>query len=189
MEELTTRERLILAGMDEITSYGLQGFSLRRVASACGVSCAAPYKHFADKQELFSQMVAYVNEKWRVRMQDKLRPEGRVEDQLADLAVDYVRFLCENPNFRSILMIKETGLDSPMAAQAAGLSVPVKRLFIMLGRKHRLSREELRDRIFIVRSLIYGATITVGAEPGSAQRRLAKLRVSLVNELSASVNI
>ena len=185
MEELSTREKLILAGMDEITSYGLQGFSLRRVAANCGVSCAAPYKHFADKQELFSQMVVYVNEKWRERLQGQLRPEGRVEDQIADLAVDYVTFLCENPNFRSILMIKETGLDSPMAAQAAGLSVPVKRLFIILGRKHRLTRGELRERIFIVRSLIYGATIILGAGEGAGSPHFESLRESLVSVLKA----
>lgn len=185
MEELSTREKLILAGMDEITSYGLQGFSLRRVAANCGVSCAAPYKHFADKQELFNQMVVYVNEKWLERLKGLLCSEGRVEDQIADIAVDYVTFLCEHPNFRSILMIKETGLDSPIAAQAAGLSVPVKRLFIMLGRKHRLTRAELRERIFVVRSLIYGATIILGADESSSASQFKTLRSAIVSGLEA----
>ena len=42
------REELILAGIEEIEAHGVRGFSLRRVAKKCGVSCAAPYKHFAD---------------------------------------------------------------------------------------------------------------------------------------------
>ena len=36
----TIRERLILAGIEEIRLHGLQDFSLRKAASACGVSCA-----------------------------------------------------------------------------------------------------------------------------------------------------
>lgn len=41
----STRETLILAGLEELNEYGVQHFSTRRVAKACGVSCAAPYKH------------------------------------------------------------------------------------------------------------------------------------------------
>ena len=113
MAELSTREKLILAGMEEIRAYGLQGFSLRRVAAVCGVSCAAPYKHFAGKEEMFSAMVDYVNEKWRERMRGVLVLNKPVEQTIADISADHVGFLCENPHFRSVLIIKETGLDLP----------------------------------------------------------------------------
>ena len=43
-----TRDRLIQAGLEELNQYGVQHFSTRRVAKVCGVSCAAPYKHFKD---------------------------------------------------------------------------------------------------------------------------------------------
>ena len=43
------REELIRAGIDEINIHGANGFSIRRIATACGVSSAAPYKHFKDK--------------------------------------------------------------------------------------------------------------------------------------------
>ena len=42
------REALILAGIHEINANGVASFSIRRVAEACGVSCAAPYKHFSE---------------------------------------------------------------------------------------------------------------------------------------------
>ena len=47
-EEASMRERLILAGIQEIDARGIQKFSMRQVANACGVSCAAPYQHFQD---------------------------------------------------------------------------------------------------------------------------------------------
>ena len=49
-EELPTA--LVLAGIKEIERHGLADFSLRRVASLCGVSCAAPYRHYKNKNEL-----------------------------------------------------------------------------------------------------------------------------------------
>ena len=69
-KELSTKEKLIIAGMDDIRFHGVQGFSLRRAAAACGVSCAAPYKHFADKQELFGAMIEYVEKAWYERIKE-----------------------------------------------------------------------------------------------------------------------
>ncbi|MBO4563748.1 MAG: TetR/AcrR family transcriptional regulator [Clostridia bacterium] len=183
MAEITTREKIILVGMDEIRAYGIRGFSLRRVAANCGISCAAPYKHFADKQQLFDEMVGYVNDKWRERQRTSLNLKQPVERTIAALAADYVDFLCENPHFKAVLMIKETGLDSPATASAAGLSVPVKRLFIVYGRKKGLSRAELRSRIFVVRSLIYGSAMILGADTELRGDRMEDLRDAVLAAL------
>lgn len=183
MADITTRERLILAGMDEIRAYGIQGFSLRRTAKNCGVSCAAPYKHFADKEELFAAMVDYVNEKWRASMKGGIDLRKPVEHTIAQLAIDYVRFLSDNPHFKSVLMIKETGLDSPAAREAGGLSIPAKRLFIIYGRKHGLDRDELRGRIFIIRSLIYGSVMILGTDDSRMEERMKELYCALLDEL------
>ena len=44
------REALIIAGIKEINVHGVSGFSIRRVAENCNVSCAAPYRHFESKE-------------------------------------------------------------------------------------------------------------------------------------------
>ena len=44
------RQLLIEAGIEEINRSGVTDFSVRRVAMECGVSCAAPYKHFKDRR-------------------------------------------------------------------------------------------------------------------------------------------
>lgn len=60
------REDLILAGINEINAYGANGFSVRRVANACQVSSAAPYKHFKDKKEFIGAIIDYVNDQLAV---------------------------------------------------------------------------------------------------------------------------
>ena len=52
-----TREELIKAGVEEINRYGVAGFSMRRIAQLCGVSCGAPYKHFGDRKEFIAAII------------------------------------------------------------------------------------------------------------------------------------
>lgn len=52
------RAALIDAGQQLIAERGLDAFSLRACARAAGVSHAAPYRHFADKQALIDAVAA-----------------------------------------------------------------------------------------------------------------------------------
>lgn len=52
-----TRERLRQAARDTLLETGLAGFSMRRVATACGVSATAIYRHYADKDALVGAAV------------------------------------------------------------------------------------------------------------------------------------
>lgn len=73
-EEASMRERLILAGIQEIEARGIQNFSMRQVANACGVSCAAPYKHFQDKNDLILSIVLYIQQQWHKKQQTHRGP-------------------------------------------------------------------------------------------------------------------
>ena len=63
----TLREKLILAGIKVIEENGVSGFSIRRTAAECGVSCAAPYKHFKDKEDLMTAIILYSKDRWHER--------------------------------------------------------------------------------------------------------------------------
>ena len=62
--ELKLRHRLILAGLKELEEHGVKDFSLRRVALNAEVSCAAPYRHFKDKEQLIGAIITYVKDGW-----------------------------------------------------------------------------------------------------------------------------
>lgn len=52
---MDTRRQLLSAARDLLVKQGLSGFSMRRVAAACGVSAPAIYRHFPDKDALLAQ--------------------------------------------------------------------------------------------------------------------------------------
>ena len=60
------RHRLILAGLKELEDHGVKDFSLRRVAINAEVSCAAPYRHFKDKEQLIAGIIDYVKDGWQL---------------------------------------------------------------------------------------------------------------------------
>ena len=92
------RNALIQAGLELLAEGGARELDLRKVARRVGVSHAAPYRHFADKQAL----IAAINEEgFRLlaeRIQATLReaPDEPLE-QLFGLALAYVRFAEAHP--------------------------------------------------------------------------------------------
>ncbi|MDO4418388.1 MAG: helix-turn-helix domain-containing protein [Eubacteriales bacterium] len=50
-------ENIIEAATAEFLKYGFQDASMRRIASAAGMSASGLYKHFAGKEEMFSALV------------------------------------------------------------------------------------------------------------------------------------
>ena len=103
MEE-TLRNRLIVTGAKEIAENGIAGFSLRKIASECGISCAAPYKHFKNKDELILEIIRYIHTQWEL-LRDQILSifEGDERRCLLEVCIAYIRFWITNPSYRKVL--------------------------------------------------------------------------------------
>lgn len=154
------REQLLLAGIDDINQNGIQNFSVRRVANACGVSCAAPYKHFEDKPAFLAAIVDYIDSLWKERKEKVLKkyPTGS-RRQLAEVSLEYVRFLVENPHFRSIIMGKDDEFDLRRDRSRGQVSNLTQGLIQDYCRSTGMSEQTRRLKTYVVRSLIYGAAL------------------------------
>lgn len=154
------REKLILAGLDEIRQHGVQALSMRRVAKVCGVSCAAPYKHFKDKDAFLTAIVDYIGALWSVRQQAVLaRYTRNLRQQLVESSLEYIRFLVENPAFRAIL-VSAAGEGQ---RSAAALSRRSREMIAAYAQSVGMDERTQRLKTYIIRSLIYGAAILFGS--------------------------
>lgn len=157
---MNVREQLLLAGIQEISQYGIQGFSIRRIAKECGVSCAAPYKHFKDRNSFVAAMIEYINKQWTDRQRKILLDfPNDTRKQLVAVSLEYVRFLYENPHFRSIIMLKDEEFDSVYKNMRGQLSAISRNLIHQYCEEAHISGDVAERKIYIIRSLIYGAAL------------------------------
>src|SRR6201997_2674796 len=90
------RSALVRAAMELLEEGGEAELSLRAVARRAGVSPAAPYRHYADREALVSAVAAVGYRELAERL-GAAHPAPSTRDQLADVAVAYVRFALDRP--------------------------------------------------------------------------------------------
>lgn len=154
------REQLIKAGIDEINEHGIAGFSIRRVAAKCGVSCAAPSKHFGDKNGFLASIIEYVNKQWREQQLIILEEiNGSLREQIVGVSVGYVKFLVEHPHFRSILMLKNDQFDNIYHKMRGEVSSITQQLIEKYCVSVNMDPDTRSRKQYVIRSLIFGAAL------------------------------
>ena len=176
------REALIIAGLKEIEVHGISDFSLRRVASACGVSCAAPYRHFKSKNDLILAIITYVNDKWSLLCDQILEIFKNDRRRcIIEICIANVRFWTANPHFRSIMLIDSKELDSDQLREKSRISGASDSLLLEYFRESGLSGTDAQKKLFIIRSVMYGSLQTA---EGSGIDAIATIKEFLEKELA-----
>lgn len=163
LNEINVRERLIQAGIEDLDRNGIHNFSVRRIAKGCGMSCAAPYKHFKDKREYFEEIIDYINRLWEGRQNKVLKSAPNdIRKQLVAISLEYIRFLVENPHFQSIILMKDEGLITEHSIIRGRLSKCSKNLISKYCAMVGMPKQTEVFKTYVVRSLIYGAALMIG---------------------------
>jgi AcrR family transcriptional regulator len=126
------RNALVQAGLELLAEGGAQELDLRKVARRAGVSHAAPYRHFADKQAL----IAAINEEGFRLLAEQIHATLREVtsepfEQLLGVARAYVGFAQAHPwlmreMFSGLTTPRETVASLHMASKTVyGLYVEV----------------------------------------------------------------
>lgn len=157
------RERLIIAGIRELETHGLNDFSLRRVAVASEVSCAAPYRHFRDKEELILEIIRYINRQWTLLQEQIILafPSDSTR-ALTELGIAHIRFWIANPNFRSVLLLDTPEQEDPRLAERRKISEGISSLIRTYCRERGDSAEKEAEKVYAFQALIYGTVLMLG---------------------------
>lgn len=159
-----SREKFIVAAIEEMQTHGISAFSIRRVAEKCGVSSGAPYKHFKNKNELVLESIRYINKKWGELQEEVLA--GCTEDprkRLVELSISYVRFLCSNPAFQSVLMLNDKSLQPEQLAEKAKISDLTEKIISDYCKSVGMNDKDRIRKTYAVRSFIFGAAFMINS--------------------------
>lgn len=181
------RERLIIAGIRELETHGLNDFSLRRVAVASEVSCAAPYRHFRDKEELILEIIRYINRQWTLLQEQIILafPSDSTR-ALTELGIAHIRFWIANPNFRSVLLLDTPEQDDPRLAERRKISEGISSLIRTYCRERGDSAQQETEKVYAFQALIYGTVLMLGnQELSNDGETIAMIRTRLGAILTA----
>ncbi|MCF3130119.1 TetR/AcrR family transcriptional regulator [Streptomyces olivochromogenes] len=114
------RAACLRAARDLLEEDGSAGLSLRAVARRAGVSATAPYRHYADRDALVSAVAA---EGYRELAEHlaAAHPSPKTPDELASVAVAYVRFALDRPAMFRVMFAEpcDPNSEERVAATAA----------------------------------------------------------------------
>ena len=116
------RSALLDAAVDIITELGPQQLTIREVARRVGVSHTAPYRHFADKDQLILAVVEQGFELMSQTMAEKkaAAPQDEI-NQFAASGQAYIDFALQHPAHYRIMysgnLLSSTGQQSLTAHQ------------------------------------------------------------------------
>ncbi len=87
-----------------INTSGEDSLSMRKLAEKCGVSMAAPYAHFKNKEEMINAIKEYVEESFTTYLETAISTcENDIEKKIITLGNAYITFFIENPEYFTFL--------------------------------------------------------------------------------------
>lgn len=93
------KNELIEKGIEIVNKCGLEQLSLRKVAMACNVSHAAPYSHFANKEELLSAMQLHITEQFTGILEETISKYEDQPDFMVKFGKAYITFFMNKPQY------------------------------------------------------------------------------------------
>ena len=115
------KEALVQAALDLIADQGPAGFTFAEAARSAGVSPAAPYRHFRDRDELLASVAQQGFEQFEAQLSaawDDGRPDTPTAFQRIGKA--YLAFARENPAYYSAMFESGVPVETNPALLLAG---------------------------------------------------------------------
>ena len=154
------RNALIETGIQLVSTEGANAFSLRKVAAACGVSHAAPYSHFQNKEELLEAMQLFITDRFSKQLEKSIQKNNTVAEILKDMGVAYVSFFVENPAYFQFLYAQSNiKIDLSLSIpdeQKYKPYVIYKNIVSKLLQQAHYSEEKQNDIIITIWAFIHG---------------------------------
>ena len=159
------KEKFLKAAVSELEEHGVADFSIRRVAKRCGVSCAAPYKHFESKNDLLVEVMRYIGQKWCDVLYDTVESHKNdtIREQLIAICMAYIAFLCTYPEYQTILYMSDRVFEPEVLAEKSKVSGTTMELIGEYCNNFNIGEETRVRKFFVVRSLLFGGAIMINS--------------------------
>lgn len=118
------REALIESAQHILRTQGIEALNLRALAKSAGVTQAAPYSHFRDKDDLLATVAEAGFQRLALQMASDATGLKSASERVRALMTSYIRFACENKALFRLMFGREVAdmKKYPTLAMTAGKS-------------------------------------------------------------------
>ncbi len=99
----STAQIILIKALPLFARAGYAGVSMRNIASAVGISGAALYYHYPDKQSLYIATMGHAFADKASSIQSILDNTGTPEQRLERFVTDFTKQMASDPDFRALL--------------------------------------------------------------------------------------
>lgn len=154
------RRSLIETGIELISREGEETLSLRKVAAKCGVSNAAPYAHFKNKDEFIVAMQQYVMDLFTASLEETAQTYANTSELLLMLGKTYVMFFYKNPLYYDFLFSRKNieiqlSMDGNGEIENQPLEI-LKKATVETFSKMNIPTKMLQDKMIAMWALVHG---------------------------------
>lgn len=97
------KREMIEKGLEYVDRFGVESLSMRKLADSAGVSCAAPYAHFKNKDDFLDEVQNYITEQLTAVLKETTAACTDRSKLLRELGRSYTLFFYENPLYYQFL--------------------------------------------------------------------------------------
>jgi AcrR family transcriptional regulator len=142
------------AALRLVRDRGPRGFSLNEASRLAGVSVAAPYRHFDDKDALLAEIARDGYELLEREIYKSVEKGGSLRDQIVESGMAYLHFARNHADYFSVMF--QSGLDRSKYPEIersvkAGLGV-----ILDLAKQYERTRELAEVRAVSAWALVHG---------------------------------
>ena len=154
------RRSLIETGIELISQEGEENISLRKVAAKCGVSNAAPYAHFKNKDEFIMAIQQYVMDLFTTSLEETATKYENTSEILPMLGKTYVMFFYNNPLYYDFLFSRKNikimlSMDSNGETENQPLEILKNAAMKTLSRTN-MTTKMIQDKTIAMWALVHG---------------------------------
>ena len=178
------RERIILSGIAEISRNGITGFSMRRVAASCNISCATPYSYFENKDNFILEMLRDIRAQWELMEKAVCTAHEDELEKITEVCLTFILFLNANPQFLAVIMLGDIDATAEQTEEKRLMTEGIENRIINYRLQKGESRESASEIAMLVKALLYGTTFLMhGTEKESGNSFYIRVRQILRREL------
>lgn len=171
------RQAILDAALEITASSGLEGLSLREIARKIGVTTAAPYHHFQDRQALLLELAIDAYGKLREALERAKASAPDAGAEVAAAATAYYRFGRQHRAEYAIMFAGEFTTHARFGEMMSAANACLDLVRTSIADASRLGEKETAEAAFCAWSLLHGILQLdqkgVLLETGDEQERLA----------------